>query len=195
MSSDFITKDSGSKDTFATGYQRDASAGKGAYELLPFFALDRDAKLYERGAAKYGKDNWTKGAPFSRTLQSALRHLCQYMRGDRAEDHLAACRWGLAAVMHYEEMIARGLLPKELDDLPRYGAPKPAPLEDVAEGGPINITTGGTVRLFPGESVPMRDPLRDLMAVCPSSLTRTYTPERRPSRWSNFFYWLGDLFP
>ena len=118
----FVTKDSGAKDTFPSGYQRDCSAGKGAHNLLPFFALTRDAKLYERGAAKYGPDNWTKGAPFSRTMQSVIRHVFQYMMGDRSEDHLAAARWGLAAIMTYEEMIARGLLPRELDDLPRYEA-------------------------------------------------------------------------
>jgi hypothetical protein len=116
----FETKDSGAKDTFASGYQRDCSVGKGAHDLLPFFALTRDAQLYERGAAKYGRDNWMKGAPFSRTMQSAIRHLFQYMMGDRSEDHLAASRWGIAAIMTYEEMIARGQLPKELDDLPRY---------------------------------------------------------------------------
>lgn len=123
---DYQTKSSadGSKDTFSTGYQRDNSTGKGAYDLLPFFALDRDAKLYERGAAKYGRDNWMKGAPFSRTMQSVIRHICQYMRGDRSEDHLAAARWGLASVMTYEELIARGHLPAELDDLPRLNDPK-----------------------------------------------------------------------
>ncbi len=125
----YTTKDSGSKDTFSTGYQRDCSVGKGAHEQLPFFALTRDAALYERGAVKYGPSNWMKGAPFSRTMQSALRHLFQYMMGDRSEDHLAACRWGCAAVMTYEAMIERGLLPKDLDDLPRYDsstAHKPA---------------------------------------------------------------------
>lgn len=120
MSDEFVTKGSETRDTFSTGYQRDTSAGKGAYELLPFFAIDRDAKLYERGALRYGPANWQKGAPFSRTMQSAIRHLHQYMMGDRSEDHLAACRWGCAAVMHYEEMIKRGLLPADLDDLPRY---------------------------------------------------------------------------
>lgn len=117
---EYDTKDSGSKDTFDSGYQRDNSTGKGAYDLLPFFALKRDAALYERGAAKYGRANYMKGCPFSRTMQSALRHLMQYMEGDRSEDHLAACRWGCAAIMQYEEMIKRGLLPADLDDLPRY---------------------------------------------------------------------------
>jgi hypothetical protein len=129
VGNEYETKDSGAKDTFATGYQRDCSTGKGAHNLLPFFALTRDAALYERGAAKYGPDNWTKGAPFSRTMQSAIRHLFQYMMGDRSEDHLAACRWGCAAIMTYEEMIKRGLLPAELDDLPKYTKSAPTSMQ------------------------------------------------------------------
>jgi hypothetical protein len=116
----FIVRDSGRRQRFATGMQRDVRAGKGRYDLLPCFVIDRDAHLYQNGAAKYNDRNWEKGQPFSRAIDSALRHIFQYLRGDREEDHLAAARFNLACVMHYEEMIARGLLSEELDDLPKY---------------------------------------------------------------------------
>lgn len=125
-SDDFVTKNTVEKDKFVTGYQRNSAKGKGAHDALPFFALTRDAALYERGAAEHGLNNWLKGAPFTRTLQSSIRHLFQYMMGDRSEDHLAACRWGCAAVMTYEELIKRGELPASLDDLPKYGKSVPA---------------------------------------------------------------------
>ena len=38
----------------------------------------------------------------------------------RYEDHLAQACWNLFACMHFEEMIERGKLPKELNDLPNY---------------------------------------------------------------------------
>jgi hypothetical protein len=117
---EWTTVETQAKDVFDTGYQRNSAEGKGAYEGLPWFALDRDAKLYERGGKIHGPDNWLKGAPFGRTLQSVIRHISQYMRGDREEDHLAAARWGLAAIMTYEELISRGVLPASLDDLPKY---------------------------------------------------------------------------
>ena len=116
----FVTKDSGKREVAANGFQRDLRTGKGRYDLLPFFALRRDAELYERGAVKYDARNWEKGQPFSRALDSAFRHLAQYMMGDRSEDHLAAARFNVACVMHQEEMIKRGLLPADLNDLPNY---------------------------------------------------------------------------
>jgi hypothetical protein len=127
VGNEYETKVTADKDSFATGYQRNSAKGKGAHDSLPFFALTRDAKLYERGGEAHGIDNWLKGAPFRRTLQSAIRHLFEYMMGDRSEDHLAACRWNCAAVMTYEELISRGLLPAVLDDLPMYTRAAPTP--------------------------------------------------------------------
>ncbi len=123
--SEFVTKDSGQREKLANGFQRDLRIGKGRFDLLPFFALKRDAELYERGAVKYEARNWEKGQPFSRALDSAIRHLAQYMMGDRSEDHLAAARFNIACVIHEEEMIRLGVLPADLDDLPRYEPAQP----------------------------------------------------------------------
>lgn len=115
--SDFITKDSGERVEFPTGSSRDVETGKGRYDLLPPLAIRRLAKLYERGAKKYGDHNWRKGQPMSRVLSSLLRHAFQFAEGDGSEDHLAAVVWNACGLMYVSEMIERGVLPAELNDL------------------------------------------------------------------------------
>ncbi len=124
MVNEYETKDSGAREQFPTGYQRDTREGKGRMDLLPVFMLERLAKLYERGAVKYGDRNFQKGAPFSRMLDSAFRHLLKYMQGMRDEDHATAIIWNMAQIIEQEELIGRGLLPAELDDMPKYEASK-----------------------------------------------------------------------
>jgi hypothetical protein len=116
----FKTLDSGERQQFETGAQRDTETGKGRPALQSPFAMRRRAALLERGAVKYDARNWEKGMPFSRVLDSTFRHLIDYMAGDREEDHLAAITFNTDALMHYEEMIKRGVLPVELNDLPDY---------------------------------------------------------------------------
>jgi hypothetical protein len=116
----FVMKDSGVHEEFPTGSRRDTRQGKGRFDLLSPFVMTRDAVLLERGALKYGERNWEKGQPVSRFLDSAMRHIQRYMMGDRDEDHLAAARWNIGAIMHMEEMVERGLLPAELFDLPNW---------------------------------------------------------------------------
>ena len=116
----FILKDSGEREKFETGAVRDVSTGKGSYELLSPIAIKRVAIVYERGAKKYGRRNYEKGMPISRFLQSALRHTFQYLEGYRDEDHLAQGAWNLMSAIHIDEMIERGMLPKELRDTPDY---------------------------------------------------------------------------
>jgi hypothetical protein len=118
--SDFVTKDSGARETFETGSKRDSREGKGRYDLISPYALKRLADVYERGARKYDARNWEKGQPQSRFLDSAKRHLENFLMGHRDEDHLAQCAWNVFALIHQEEMIRRGLKPKSLDDLPHY---------------------------------------------------------------------------
>ena len=112
-------KDSGNRETFETGSNRDTRAGKGRYDLLSPYVMERDAKHMENGAVKYGDRNWEKGQPLSRYIDSAIRHIQKYMMGQRDEDHLAAARWNIGALMHTEHMIQLGRVPQELDDLPR----------------------------------------------------------------------------
>ena len=120
MVEEFETKFSGIKDNFDTGATRDKSQGKGRYDLITPIGVKRLARVYERGAVNHGDRNWEKGIPLSRCMESAIRHIYQYLEGMRDEDHLGQAAWNLFAAMHVEEMVQRGFLPKELDNLSRF---------------------------------------------------------------------------
>lgn len=96
-------KDSGECQEFETGAVRDIQKGKGRFDLISPVGLRRLAVRYEEGAIKYGDSNWQKGIKISRCLDSAMRHINQYLEGDWSEDHLAAVAWNIFACMHYEE--------------------------------------------------------------------------------------------
>lgn len=115
--SEFITKDSGERVEFVTGSRRDVDDDKGRFDLLPPLCIRRVAQLYQRGSAKYGDNNWRLGQPMSRALSSMLRHAFQFAEGERSEDHLAAVVWNAFTLMYTEEMIKRGQLPAELNDI------------------------------------------------------------------------------
>lgn len=116
----YSTKDSGERVLFETGAQRDRSRGKGRWDLLPWPALERLAKLMERGAAKYGERNWEQGIPLSRMFESGIRHAYQWWVGQNDEDHLAAVLFNFGSIMLFEMMIKAGGLPPELDNRPGY---------------------------------------------------------------------------
>jgi len=112
--------DSGERQEFDTGAVRDAAAGKSRPDLISPFALERAGEWMRLGAEKYSDRNWEKGISNARCFESMFRHVLQYGQGDQSEDHLAAIFFGVQAIMHNEEMIARGGLPESLDDMPDY---------------------------------------------------------------------------
>lgn len=118
--SDFELKDSGKRENFSTGAVRDTSEGKGCYELISPIALKRLAVVLEKGKKKYSERNWEKGMEIGRILQSAIRHTYDFLEGKRDEDHLGQAMFNIMAAIHILEMIDRGLLPKELNNLPNY---------------------------------------------------------------------------
>ena len=107
--------DSGSRTKFATGAVRDAMEGKGLPHLIALRAI---AKLYEDGAKKYGRHNWSKGVDLSRYQDAIMRHTLQAAEGLTDQNHLASIMWNAAGWMWTEDQIKKGNLPKELDDLP-----------------------------------------------------------------------------
>jgi len=121
---DFITKDSGQRQEFTTGAQRDVSSGKGRYDLIPRAALHRLAQLFERGAVKYAARNWEKGMPLSKFMDSGLRHAFQANDGQVDEDHLIAAAWNFLCAAEIQERVKAGKLPKDLDDLPYQSGEK-----------------------------------------------------------------------
>lgn len=110
-------KDSGKREDFKTGSKRDTRDGKGRFDLLPLFAEEELAKHFEGGARKYGDNNWLKGQPLSRYLDSARRHLNKAARGQRDEPHFVAAAWNIMCLIDTQRRIELGLLPKELNDL------------------------------------------------------------------------------
>ena len=111
----FITKDSGVREKYDTGAQRDTQDGKPRFDLIPVTALKRLADLYYRGSVKYNEHNWRSGILMSRCFSSAFRHLMQFAAGDKDEDHAAAVCFNLFCIMHFEEMKRT-----DLDDMEKY---------------------------------------------------------------------------
>lgn len=95
--------DSGVRLSFEGGAKRDRPGGKGMFHLLAPDAVTRWAKRCEIGQVKYGNGrNWESGMPVSQYVDSALRHIFQYMVGDDSEDHIGAAIWNLAAICQTE---------------------------------------------------------------------------------------------
>lgn len=109
-------EDSGKRINYGEGKaMREPSEGKGRYDLVSPFAVRRIACHYEAGSKKYADRNWERGIPFSRYIDSAKRHIDEFIMGKENEDHLAAACWNLMAIMHHQELDEL-----ELDDLPHY---------------------------------------------------------------------------
>jgi|TARA_Y100000034_G_scaffold118456_1_gene159105 hypothetical protein len=113
-------KQSGSDEKFETGAVRDMADNKPRPDLISPFAEERLGEWLRLGAIRYAERNWEKGMPMSRTLASLNRHLMWFKQGKRDEDHLSAIMFNAMAIIHYEEMIKRGVLPEDLDDLETY---------------------------------------------------------------------------
>lgn len=106
---DFVTKDSGEREDYASGMRRDTQEGKPDFSLLfpeiPYLAqpMTRLAALMERGAAKYGRRNWQLACSdeeMERFKASAFRHFVQWLCGEEDEDHMAAVMFNLIAAEH-----------------------------------------------------------------------------------------------
>ena len=127
-------KDSGKRQEFETGAKRDIQEGKGRYDLLPGYAMrqvagsafhnlsayavQRLAKHYENGAVKYGDDNYLRGIPLRRYLDSAIRHMFKVVDGQLDEDHQAASAWNMLGYIETKHRIDIGILPKTLNNMP-----------------------------------------------------------------------------
>jgi len=133
--------------TYDTGALREPSTGKGAYELISPFALERIAIWYELGARKYADRNWEKGIPFNRLIQSAIRHLIRWMKGDREEDHLAAVCWNVMAMMHFEGTGQAD----ELNNYPCYKRAAPTLKTNTEEPSAVKYTPPPMQKVAPAK--------------------------------------------
>ena len=95
----FEVKDSGERRQFASGMQRDVNTDKVLYDLIfdgPM--MERYAIHLTKGAQKYTARNWMQAnseEELQRFRESAMRHMIQWFRGDRDEDHAAAVIFNL----------------------------------------------------------------------------------------------------
>ena len=114
-------KDSGKRQSFGNNMaMRDTADDKPRPDLISPFAEERLGHWLRMGARKYAPRNWEKGMPYSRCIASLKRHVMKFQQGLNDEDHLAAIMFNSMAIIHYQEMVERGVLPGELNDMPSY---------------------------------------------------------------------------
>jgi len=192
-------KDSGQRQEFTSGAVRDSRNGKGRYDLVLSFThmILRLARHFENGAVKYGDDNWRKGLPLRRFIDSAFRHLCQYINGKTDEDHLTAAIWNLLCHGETANEIETGRLPASLDDMPHYGTNLPLvqklqrvrTVTEVGEGEPVEYVTkpnkptvyiAGPMRGYKQLNFPMFDAAKNYLlkrgfnVISPADLDREH---------------------
>lgn len=70
--------------------------GEGMFSADAFAWMLRDLAVhYEKGAEKYGVDNWKKGIPASSFWDSGCRHTCQFINGLEDEPHWISAIWNM----------------------------------------------------------------------------------------------------
>jgi hypothetical protein len=89
-------------------------SGKTNWSLMPFEALEEINKVLEFGATKYSANNWQEGTGFkySRVLNSLLRHVFAFMRGEDKDpesglSHMAHAGCNVLFILYYLKKKAR----------------------------------------------------------------------------------------
>lgn len=90
---------------------------KPQFDLIPPIPLEEIAKVLTMGAAKYDKRNWEKGMEWSRVLNSLMRHLNSFRKGEDMDpesglNHMAHVAVNAIFLLEYHRTH------KELDDRP-----------------------------------------------------------------------------
>lgn len=104
----YKTKDSGKRQDYDSGMRRDTQEGKPRYDLCYLPLFKRWAELMERGAEKYGANNWQladSDEEMERFKASAFRHFMQWTMDDVDEDHAAAVLFNIAAVEYLKDKM------------------------------------------------------------------------------------------
>lgn len=65
----------------------------------PYTPILEVAKHYEEGAKKYEERNWEKGIPAHCYVDSGVRHLTKFYRGDADEPHDRAFVWNMLGLL------------------------------------------------------------------------------------------------
>lgn len=113
---EFTIKDSGARQTFASGMVRDTQDNKADFtRVLDGPMFDRWATHLTKGEKKYpdvtpGVPNWTLAdgeAELIRFKKSAFRHFRQWLRGDVDEDHAAACYFNINGYEYVKSKLGK----------------------------------------------------------------------------------------
>lgn len=115
-----IKKEEGKMRESSTGAKRQAAAGKGLPSLFPGDAYIDVCKHFEEGAIHYDARNWEKGLKLGSIIDSLERHIAAEKMGDTDESHARALAWNAIVYLATKLRIENGILPKKLDDMPKY---------------------------------------------------------------------------
>jgi hypothetical protein len=107
-------------EQYTSGAIRENKEDKPMFECISPIVMKRLAQVFTKGAKKHGKRNWEKGLPLSSFFASMKRHLNSVELGLMDEDHAAQALWNLHGYIHTKVLINNDILPKELDDMPKY---------------------------------------------------------------------------
>jgi hypothetical protein len=94
----------GDKTRFGTGAVRSSDAEGTRYDLISPIGLEAVARTCAEGAAKYSAHNWERGMDVPDLLNHAIKHIYQFLSGDRSEAHLPHAAWGLLAAINSETL-------------------------------------------------------------------------------------------
>lgn len=101
-------------------------SGKTDWSLMPFEAVEEINKVLEFGARKYAAHNWQRGDGFkySRVVNSLLRHVFAWMRGEDRDpesgfSHLAHAGCNIIFLLYYERYKSK----YNLDDRNKVNEP------------------------------------------------------------------------
>ena len=88
--------------------------GKADWSLMPWEAVEEINKVLAFGAQKYAAHNWQQGTGFkyTRVLNSLLRHVFAYMRGEDLDpesglSHMAHAGCNVLFLLHYNKNKSR----------------------------------------------------------------------------------------
>lgn len=98
--------------------------GKPKLSMLPKEPLVQITRVLEFGEAKYDRNNWRKGLPYTSVIDSALRHLHSFLEGEDTDhesgiSHIAHAATNMVFLLQYlkdhPEMDDRALKSEEED--------------------------------------------------------------------------------
>lgn len=104
-----------------TGAVRSKDADGTRFDLISPLFMEAVAKVLHEGSVKYNDHNWRKGFAWSECLNHLEKHINEFKKGDRSENHLAHAACNIMFLIEYavthpelnDLLTAEDYLPKE----------------------------------------------------------------------------------